>query len=143
MTEKEKQNLAKADLMEAVIQLLSKQGDKFNPSELLALLALCNTLGVVSFLTREKNTNPKLANIAALAKELTEKGDIKSRDSGETQGLINNLISLVATKGERQLNPATLLALVNMLSEAETKKKPTQSELPPPPGDNLAQDDAN
>ena len=120
------------DLLATVNSLLERQGERLAPAELLAVLGLYNLMGIISYLQRDGgNTGggPDLKTMTNLAKSLVS----QSGDSGnglDNQQLVSTLMGLINSKGsggKQKFNPATLLALVNMLGEGETKETPPLS----------------
>lgn len=109
-------------LLDTVLKILDHQGEELSPSQLLALLSLCNLLGIVSFLARQNVDPPAIADNAPLpAIRAQNKGtEVKKQD---TQWLMNTILSLAGSKSGQKINPATLLPLIKLLSEGETKKK--------------------
>jgi len=120
------------EFMDAVVQLLQRQGEKLNPAELLGLLSLCNLLGIVSFLNKGGSSPPRsLETIAALARGLA-KEEAGSTEAVGSRSLLPALMSLLEAKGGQRMNPAGILALVNLLEETGKKeKKPEPAEQEP------------
>jgi hypothetical protein len=111
------------DFMDAVVNLLQRQGEKLNPAELLGFLSLFNLLGIVSFLSKGGNSAPQgLEALSSLAQGLAKKEAGESGSTG-SQSLLPTLMAMLEAKGGKKLNPAGLLALVNLLEEKSTGEK--------------------
>jgi hypothetical protein len=123
------------EFMDAVVHLLHRQGEKLNPAELLGFLSLFNLLGIVSFLNKGGNSTPRgLEAFSTLAQDLAKKETGGSSAAG-SQSLLHNLMALLESKGGQKLNPASLLALVNLLGETGTKEKEPEPPEQEPKGE--------